>query len=1367
MSPKDASRIPVRLLLDTGSNNSFVVNKQSFCRYMKLLGEENVVLQSFGQRSDSKIRNIFQACLASSPCVSTGEKFHYVQLISVEKITNSLYGERLTKYQSDFIKHHGIILADHEAVEGKLLSIDILIGQDFYHDLVKSHKLHLSDGLVLISTIAGYTLGGKVDDDNVDSNISISTINYISSFQIITREEELMNIKQFSCLESLGIGPLEEEISPVLDRFNVNTKHNGERYTVILPKRHNKLKDLPSNCPLSFSRLISTYKKLTKSKKDQDLIEYSNVIKEQLESGVLEMVGCLGTTDEVSLALNKDPKAFDNAFLQESGNPVHYLPHFSVRKRSTGKIRLVYDGAAKATSKSFSLNDCLETGPDLINSLLCILIRFRIHKFAMKSDIRKAFLQIEIGTYDRNLLRSLWIEDGNVMVYRFARLPFGLTCSPFILAATLRKHLNESDLSLETQEKILQAFYVDDNVTGADTSEELIENKSLLESTFKEAGMEITQFNSNDPRLRNLLRKSDPDLPEQETVLGVGWNLIEDNLSINSDYDIDLLGPSNGRSRKPRKNSKRDVYSKLGKTFDPCGFISPFTFLGKIILRDICENVKKWDSKLPIKYLEIWETWTSQLPHLSSFKLPRYVSISGDSNITIVGFCDASKLGFAANIYYVAEDSSGNVKSNLLLSKTRLAPKKITSIPRLELCGALLLVNLMSHVKKALPELNSTQFYYFTDSLDVLFWLRSDSFDWPVFISNRLQQCWNGADVNSWRHVRSPNNPADIPSRGCDLSTLFNDRKKRTLFYEGPDFLKGDIASYQSEVDMKVMPQGCSQELGRVSLTIKTSKPISNISNVINLTEFSTYTHLITVSAFVLRGVDKLIHKFLHLKTPVKSIKTSLPNVFSHWRMAEILWIRAVQHQHYEDYFILSKGSFSVRGQGSFSNIPADSKNNFLRMNIFLDDDLQILRCKTRFCDSSMDYATMNPILLPPESHFTLLLIRQTHQRILHAGKAQTVAAVRSEFYVPRLTKLTTKILRGCTVCNRAYGATYNLPPPPPLPDFRIKKDRAFANIGLDYAGPFYTRERFTDKTFIDYKSYILVFTCAVTRAVHFEATNTLNVYDFKLALQRFISSRGAPDLIISDNALTFYSAKAKLQAIYKNKDIQTLLCNERIQWQFYTDKAPWKGGFIETIVSSFKRISNKVIGNHHLSFEEFRTVVKAAESIVNSRPLTGMYEGLEEGVPLTPSMLIHGFTLTDLPSHGIPNEEKAKINEKDKAGTLKLEHRYHLIENVKDHFWKRFLKQYTTELHERHIRQSKHLGHLRVPKVGDLCLLKLEVTPRRRWPLAVIERVDISPRDNKVRTVGIRIYNKDKGTVSHLDRSPSLLVPLEEDVES
>ena len=404
------------------------------------------------------------------------------------------------------------------------------------------------------------------------------------------------------------------------------------------------------------------------------------------------------------------------------------------------------------------------------------------------------------------------------------------------------------------------------------------------------------------------------------------------------------------------------------------------------------------------------------------------------------------------------------------------------------------------------------------------------------------------------------------------------------------------------------------------------------------------------------------------------------------------------------------------------------------------------------------------PIFLSPESPFTALLIQNTHERLLHAGKSQTVAAVRAEFWVPRLTKLTSRLLRKCFKCLRAYGTAYSIPTHPDLPDFRVSRARAFLRIGLDYAGPFMTRERFEDKTFFDYKSYVLIFTCASCRAVHFEATNTLNAYDFRMAFQRFISDRGVPEIIVSDNAKTFECVNKKLRAIYKNKEVQAYLKGMKVEWQFYTEKAPWMGGFIERAVSFFKKIFNKIVGAHHLSFEEFRTVVKSAQAVVNSRPLTYLCEGLDEGVPLTPSMLMHGFNLTDLPSPSRPGREKSKERKKEIKEDLKPKERYYLLESIKDSFWNCWSKQYITELHERHIRQRKQPTSDRVPKVGDVCLLRLEKTPRRHWPLAVIETVDISERDHKVRTVGLKTLN-ESGKVSVLKRSPSFLVPLEDDL--
>ena len=279
-----------------------------------------------------------------------------------------------------------------------MLKIDILVGQDYYHKLVKGDKLYVSGGLVLVPTISGYCLAGEVANTEISnleessSSFSINSVNHVSSF-VASLPDEINDIKQFSSLENLGIGPLEAEISPVLDRFNHTTTHNGERYSVILPKRPKRLRKLPSNGLYTFGRLLSNYANLSKAGREEDLKAYSNIMTEQLESNVLERVTCIGEVEEAKRYLANDPLAFDKIKVSSTDTPTHYLPNFGVKKKSNNKLRLVYDAAAKSSINAYSLNSCLETGPDLMNSLLSILIRFRTCPYALKSDIRKAFLQ--------------------------------------------------------------------------------------------------------------------------------------------------------------------------------------------------------------------------------------------------------------------------------------------------------------------------------------------------------------------------------------------------------------------------------------------------------------------------------------------------------------------------------------------------------------------------------------------------------------------------------------------------------------------------------------------------------------------------------------------------------------------------------------------------------------------------------------------------------------------------------------------------------------------------------------------------------------------------------------------------------------
>ena len=219
-------------------------------------------------------------------------------------------------------------------------------------------------------------------------------------------------------------------------------------------------------------------------------------------------------------------------------------------------------------------------------------------------------------------------------------------------------------------------------------------------------------------------------------------------------------------------------------------------------------------------------------------------------------------------------------------------------------------------------------------------------------------------------------------------------------------------------------------------------------------------------------------------------------------------------------------------------------------------------------------------------------------------------------------------------MCRRISAAPFDLPHPPPLPKSRVTMSRPFSNLGVDFCGPFRLRR--------NKKYYVAVFTCAVTRAVHFEAVEDLSAESFLLAFKRLIGRRGVPELIISDNAKTFKNVAKKLKRLFSNPVLQKYFTERKVKWHFYVERAPWHGGFVETCVKLFKGVFKKLVGLSKLNPEEFRTLVVSAEQVVNSRPLTYLYEDVKDGEPLTPSKLLHGYNLTDLPPIG-----RGGVNEK------------------------------------------------------------------------------------------------------------------------
>ena len=1328
-------RQSVRVLMDSGANSSFITTKCSQQLDLKCIGKSNLAISVFGKNSESRECNIFSTCLFGNLNTSKGIE---CKLIEIDSIVDKITGYGLTKDQSQFIDENGIILADPDSILHRELGVDILIGQNYFHSFMMDGKLVIPGGLILLPVFnKSYALSGKALATVVEPTTvhTQSLTTKIAHFDTLSPQEEQITLDRFISLEALGIGPIDKEISPILDDFNKTTYHDGERYVVKLPWKSPQKYRLATNFSQAFFRLVSGQKRYRREKYKVEKIKYQEIMKEQLDLGILEKVQSLGTIEEVVKAINDNPHAYDKLAVTTKGVIVHYLAHHGVYKASTGKFRIVYDAQARPAKGAYSLNDCLETGPDLMNSLVGILLRFRKGKFGAKSDIAKAFLMVGIDIKDRDALRLLWVEDGQVWVYRYARLAFGLTSSPYLLAAVLQKHLGAIQLDDDLKDQILSSFYVDDNIYSSDSLEDLLDRKNKSVKIFADAGMNLRQWNSNHPTARKLFHEAEgEELPLEDTVLGLHWNLDTDTISINSKRITDLIGKT--------PTTKRQLNSFVAQLYDPLGLISPFTAKAKFLVRAAAETCRGWESKLPKDIGEKVKKWTNEFPHVSAIKLPRHVGLVGTTKQMLVGFCDASVSALGACVYLVSSNADETV-SHLVMSKSRIKPEPVNAIPRLELTAAEMLCNLMATVRKAFPEIDKDNIYYFTDSSVVIYWLYSGSSSWPVYVANRVRSIRDSTEVEHWLHVDTSENPADIPSRSCDLKDLIGNR----LWWNGPKFITKDIRSGKSTLSgydiayVLPQPEGIKQEI-RISLLISTeNNTIDNvkIENVVDINRFGTYEKLMSSTQFILKFETLMLNK-------IGKIPESLllqDDKLNKSAMAEVLWIHAVQREHFQELFKLC--------ENPKTSVSPGFKSVFKEHGIFFDKELGVLRCSTRMQHSELKYSAVYPILIPSKSVFTNLLIRHAHERVGHQGVPYTLANLRSEFWILKGRQTIRSVIKNCVACKKVDGPFYSLPSHPPLPDFRVRKARCFNSIGLDFTGPFTVRD---PDTMENSKAYMLIFTCAASRGVHLEATRGMSTQDFILGFHRFMDIRGVPERIDSDNGSAFVRANKHLNSIFGSKRVSKFLNQNRISWHFYTEHAPWMGGYIERLNSVFKRVCKKSFSKFVLSFDEFRTMVSYAMAIINCRPLTYVYpDASDQGTVLTPSMLMSGYNLLEPPHLNI-----RKSKDKDE---LNFGQRYEVLERLKDSFWGLYSTHYLNEISERHVKEIKAQNKFHKPKIGDIVLIKKEKVKRRDWKLGRILDTRISSRDGEIRECTIKTLSKELRN-SIIKRSPSFLIPLE-----
>ena len=604
-----------------------------------------------------------------------------------------------------------------------------------------------------IKTILGWGIIGKISssnefDDVVDVN-RIETREFTEGkdtkhccFVFKSKTKEIINPNQVNKMfeqdfsEIIEDKPLSYEDRKFIDIVSkeIHRSEDGH-YEIPLPLKDPDLK-LPNNREQALNRLNRLKRKMESD--PQYKSDYVAFMNEIIQNGYAEKV------------VQDHPQAFDE---HEEKN--WYLPHHGIyHPKKPGKIRVVFDCSVEY--KGESLNRSLLSGPDLTNSLLGVLCRFRQEPVAITCDIEKMFYQVYVNKEHRNLLRFLWWEEGDLnrdpVEYRMTVHLFGATSSPGCANAALKTTANDAELECGSRAAkfVRNNFYVDDGLTPLPTPEDAV---SLVEETKAlcgKGGFRLHKFMSNSKEVLKSIAPSDLAKGVQDLNLACDRLPIERTLGVQWCADSDTFQFRIVVSERPM--TRRGILSTISSIYDPLGLLAPFILLGKQILQELCRNKANWDDDIPERMRSCWERWLYDLHILARLNVPRCYKPDNFGKIVSVelhNFSDASKDGYGQCSYLRLINEKNEIHCVLVMAKSRVAPMKMMTIPRLELTAALISAKVSALLRREL-DFDDIKQVFWSDSRVVLGYINNLSRRFHVFVANRTQQIHDLSSATEW-----------------------------------------------------------------------------------------------------------------------------------------------------------------------------------------------------------------------------------------------------------------------------------------------------------------------------------------------------------------------------------------------------------------------------------------------------------------------------------------------------------------------------------------------------------------------------------------------------------------------------------------
>lgn len=1130
--------------------------------------------------------------------------------------------------------------------------IDILLSaRNFAALTLPAIRKNTSTDTIVLQTKLGWVLYGAATANAIQHPRSCFHVTVED--RISSTLQDFWKIEEVAAVSTLSLD------DDKCERIFANTHRRDPdgRYRVYLPFKTDDVPKLGPSRDRAVSRFMQTERKLEKDAALRH--EYAKCIQEYLKLG--HMYPAITTEDEHRVCLPNGLVTYTS----------YYLPHHAVIKTdsTTTKLRVVFDASCK-TLNGTSLNQTLLIGPTLQDTMFNLLLRWRTHRIVIKADVEKMYRQVLVDEIHQPYQRIVWRDNVNDQLqdFQLRTVTFGTAAAPYLAIKAIQQLANDEKARFPIGSLAIQNdFYVDDLLSGADSVADAIEKQNQVVNILRCGGFQIRKWSSNHTQVTSHLDDSDRELCSNSEstlkALGIRWCPRNDFLSIKVALRPDSV------------STKRSLLSEVAKLFDPLGWIAPAIITMKILLQRIWLAGLSWDEPLPNAIQSDWNEFNSQLPSIEQIHIERWLKTTPNAQIQLHGFSDASEKAYAAAIYVRVRTPNADVEwsTHLVAAKTRVAPVKQVSLPRLELCAAALLAKLIVTVNASLKV---ATVYAWTDSEIVLAWLQGHPTRWTTFVGNRVSEIHSTLDATVWQHVPSKDNPADCASRGISPQQLV----QHPIWWHGPTWLSKDHSHWPIKQKKQIAETTIECRPSQVFLTVPVNDTLSQI-----LDNASSLTKAVRVLMCMRSWMRN---------TKSSGVRTSVKEV----TISTNILLRFTQRTYCcDEYSALS------------SNQLISKKSKLLALNPFFDSD-NLMRVGGRLQNADIPFSVRHPLIVPRKSRFTELIIDEAHEQTMHGGVALMLTVLRTQYWIIDARNTIRHRIHKCNTCFKYVNpATTQLMGNLPKP--RVNASHPFSHTGLDYAGPISIRVRRQPGRPTFSKGYICLFVCLATKAIHLELVGDMSAATFLAAFHRFSSRRGTPSDMYSDNGTYFVRAAHDIdQDMRKVRkecpvEVAKMVAQRAVQWHFIPPAAPHFGGLWEAGVKSTKHHLKRVIGDGSLTYEEMSTTLCQIERCLNSRPLCPISNDPDDFEILTPGHFLIGRPL-------LARSQPSLLHVPEN----RLDHWQRIYQNT-ERFWQQWQSEYFARLQQR----PKWLAENVNLQKGELVLLKEDNLPPAQWKLARI----------------------------------------------